>query len=252
MQEAQKLESIGVLAGGIAHDFNNILSVIMGNASLTRRAVEATPANAARLDSIITAAQRAAELCRQLLAYAGSGGFALSRVNLNSLITETAQLLEVSISQMTRLEFALSPALPTIEADASQLRQIIMNLVINASEAIGENNAGTIRISTAVVELPRPDVSDSGPVAELAPGAYVRMEISDTGAGMPPDVLARIFDPFFTTKFTGRGLGLAAVLGIVRSHSGALQVTSTAGQGSTFRIYLPVSQTQSLHPFPAV
>jgi|CXWL01.1.fsa_nt_gi PAS domain S-box-containing protein len=252
MQETQKLESIGVLAGGIAHDFNNILSVVLGNASLARRDVTGTTANAARLDSIITAAHRAAELCRQLLAYAGKGSFSLTRLNLNALITETTQLLEVSISKQIRLEFALVPTLPTIEADASQLRQIIMNLVINASEAIGEHNTGTIRVTTTVVAVPGPVTGDSGSVAELAQGNYVCMEITDTGSGMPPDVLARIFDPFFTTKFTGRGLGLAAVLGIVRSHQGALQVTSTPNHGAIFRIYLPVSQTQSQHPYPAV
>ncbi len=250
MQETQKLESLGVLAGGIAHDFNNLLSVVLGNASLARLEAAETPANAARLESIITAAHRAAELCRQLLAYAGKGSFSLTRLSLNELITETTRLLELSISKQARLEFALTPAVPSIEADPSQLRQIIMNLVINASEALGENNAGTIRLATSVVTLPRPGAADSGPVAELAPGEYVCMEISDTGCGMPPEVLARIFDPFFTTKFTGRGLGLAAVLGIVRTHQGALQVASTAGRGSTFRIYLPVSQAQTDHPFP--
>ncbi len=250
MQETQKLESLGVLAGGIAHDFNNLLSVVLGNASLARLEAAETRANAARLESIITAAHRAAELCRQLLAYAGKGSFSLTRLNLNDLITETTRLLELSISKQARLEFALTPRLPSIEADASPLRQIIMNLVINASEALGESNAGTIRLATTVVTLPRPGAADSGPVTELAPGEYVCMEISDTGCGMPPEVLARIFDPFFTTKFTGRGLGLAAVLGIVRTHQGALQVTSTAGRGSTFQIYLPVSQAQTSHPFP--
>ncbi|SDS66616.1 transporter substrate-binding domain-containing protein [Opitutus sp. GAS368] len=250
MQETQKLESLGVLAGGIAHDFNNLLSVVLGNASLARLEAAETPVNAARLDSIVTAANRAAELCRQLLAYAGKGRFSLTRLSLNELVTETTRLLELSISKQARLEFALAPAVPAIEGDASQLRQIIMNLVINASEALGENNPGTIRLATTVVTLPRPGALDSGPVAELAPGEYACMEISDTGCGMPPEVLARIFDPFFTTKFTGRGLGLAAVLGIVRTHQGALQVTSTAGRGSTFHIYLPVSQTQTNPPFP--
>ena len=252
MQETQKLESLGVLAGGIAHDFNNLLSVVLGNASLARLEAAETPANRARLESIITAANRAAELCRQLLAYAGKGSFSLTRLNLNDLITETTRLLELSISKQARLEFALAPGLSTIEADASQLRQIIMNLVINASDALGENHAGIIRLSTTVVTLPRPGAGDSGAVAELAPGAYVCMEITDTGCGMSPEVLARIFDPFFTTKFTGRGLGLAAVLGIVRTHQGALKVTSVAGQGSTFRIHLPVSQTQTSHPFSRV
>ncbi len=252
MQETQKLESLGVLAGGIAHDFNNLLSVILGNASLARLEAAETPANAARLDSIVTAANRAADLCRQLLAYAGKASFSLTRLNLNELITETTRLLELSISKQARLEFALTPVLPPIEADASQLRQIIMNLVINASEAIGDQSAGTIRLATTVVRLPLPGAPETGPDASLPPGPYVCVEISDTGCGMPPEVLNRIFDPFFSTKFTGRGLGLAAVLGIVRTHGGSLRVFSTAGKGSTFRIYLPVSQAQTQHPFPTV
>jgi PAS domain S-box-containing protein len=249
MQETQKLESLGVLAGGIAHDFNNLLSVVLGNASLARLEAAETPANAARLDSIITAANRAAELCRQLLAYAGKGSYSIVRLNLNELITETTRLLELSISKQAKLEYALAPALPTIEADASQLRQIVMNLVINASDALGEHTAGVIRLMTSVVHLPLRTADSPGPEAELAPGPYVCMEISDTGCGMTPEVLARIFDPFFSTKFTGRGLGLAAVMGIVRTHNGALRVFSTPGKGSTFRIYLPVSQTQTTHPF---
>ncbi len=252
MRETQKLESLGVLAGGIAHDFNNLLSVVLGNASLARLEAAETPANAARLDSIMTAANRAAELCRQLLAYAGKGSYSIVRVNLNEMITETTRLLELSISKQAKLEFSLAPNLPAIEADASQLRQIIMNLVINASEALGEQEAGVIRLTTSVVQLPLPGPGNPGPDAELAPGDYVCTEVSDTGCGMPPEVLARIFDPFFSTKFTGRGLGLAAVVGIVRTHNGGLRVFSTPGQGSTFRIYLPVSQTQTMHPFGAL
>ena len=238
MRETQKLESLGVLAGGIAHDFNNLLSVVLGNASLARLEAAETSANAARLDSIVTAANRAAELCRQLLAYAGKGSYSISRLNLNELITETTRLLELSISKQAKLEFALAPTLPAIEADASQLRQIIMNLVINASEAMGDQQAGVIRLATSVVKLPL--AANLGPDAELAPGDYVCMEISDTGCGMSAEVLARIFDPFFSTKFTGRGLGLAAVVGIVRTHNGGLRVFSTPGKGSTFRVFLPV------------
>ena len=249
MRETQKLESLGVLAGGIAHDFNNLLSVVLGNASLARLEAAETSANAARLDSIVTAANRAAELCRQLLAYAGKGSYSISRLNLNELITETTRLLELSISKQAKLEFALAPTLPAIEADASQLRQIIMNLVINASEAMGDQQAGVIRLATSVVKLPL--AANLGPDAELAPGDYVCMEISDTGCGMSAEVLARIFDPFFSTKFTGRGLGLAAVVGIVRTHNGGLRVFSTPGKGSTFRVFLPVSQAQTTPPFGA-
>ena len=248
MLEAQKLESLGVLAGGIAHDFNNLLTVILGNCSLAQMDASVSPANQVRFASIITSTSRAAELCHQLLAYAGKGSFMIERINLNEMITETTRLLELSISKQARLEFDLAPALLRIEADPTQIRQVIMNLVINASEAHGET-PGVIRLTTKVITLPQPSLSGSGPVSELTPGDYVYLEIADTGSGMTPEVLTRIFDPFFTTKFTGRGLGLAAVLGIVRTHGGTLQVQSTPGQGSIFQIYLPVSQKQTSHPF---
>ena len=246
MQEAQKLESLGVLAGGIAHDFNNLLTVILGNSSLARLECGDSPVNRDRLDSVVTSANRAAQLCQQLLAYAGKGTYHLERLNLNELITETTRLLEMSISKQARLEFALARALPKIEADAAQMRQVIMNLVMNASEAVGDK-PGIIRLSTSVVHLPAPVRSPHLP--ELPPGDYVCVDIADTGCGIQPEVLSRIFDPFFSTKFTGRGLGLPAVLGIVRTHHGALQVQSTPDQGSVFQVYLPVSQTQTAHPF---
>ena len=251
MLETQKLESLGVLAGGIAHDFNNLLTVILGNSALARLDSAASPVNAARLDSVLTAAHRAAELCRQLLAYAGKGSYAIERINLNDLVTETTRLLELSISNQARLEFALAPGLPKIEADPSQVQQIIMNLVINASEAL-EHGAGTIRIATTKVTLPNHDAPAAQKVTEVEPGDYVCVETTDTGCGMTPEVQARIFDPFFTTKFTGRGLGLAAILGIVRTHGGALRVESTPGKGSTFRIYLPVASRQTTNPFGTV
>jgi PAS domain S-box-containing protein len=245
MRETQKLESLGVLAGGIAHDFNNLLSVVLGNASLARLESAGNPANGARLESIMTAANRAAELCRQLLAYAGKGSYSIGPLNLNDLIKETTRLLELSISKQARLEFAHAPKLPTVDGDASQIRQIIMNLVINASEAMADQPAGSIRLATSVVGWPVAGALLPTPDAELPPGEYVCMEVSDSGCGMTPEVLGRIFDPFFSTKFTGRGLGLAAVVGIVRSHKGALKVESTPGLGSVFRIYLPVSPTKN-------
>jgi len=248
MQEAQKLESLGVLAGGIAHDFNNLLTVILGNCSLARIELDESSANRARLDSVVTSVNRAAELCRQLLAYAGKGSYHLERINLNELITETTRLLELSINKQAGLEFVLAPTLPKIEADPSQIRQVIMNLVINASEAVAGRD-GVIRVATGVVALPLA----GGPAAlkDLDAGQHVCVEVTDTGCGMTPEVTARIFDPFFSTKFTGRGLGLAAVQGIVRTHRGALTVESTPGEGSTFKVYLPVSQTQTVHPFAA-
>jgi PAS domain S-box-containing protein len=239
MLETQKLESLGVLAGGIAHDFNNLLTVILGNASISRLEPGISKEERERLGTIVTAAQRAADLCRQLLAYAGKGAFVIERLDLNRVAQETARLLELSVHTCT-LEYHLAPALPAIEADVSQIRQIIMNLVLNAAEAIG-SQPGRIRITTSAVTLRDGDLPDALPAGTHLAGAFVRLEISDNGSGMAPDVLQRIFDPFYTTKFAGRGLGLAAVLGIVRSHDGALTVHSDVGLGSTFRVYLPAT-----------
>jgi two-component system, cell cycle sensor histidine kinase and response regulator CckA len=236
MLDAQKLESLGVLAGGIAHDFNNLLTVILANASFARFDGHE---NDERLANIEVAARRAADLCRQMLAYAGKGSFIVQRIDLGELVHDTTQLLQVSISKKARLKLALVPALPPVHGDVSQLRQLVMNLVINASEAIGDAN-GEIRIAT---RRARPEAPASGAIHsfDVPAGECVCLEVADTGHGMNPDTLARIFDPFFTTKFAGRGLGLAAVLGIVRAHHGALTVQSEPGRGSTFRLYLPAS-----------
>src|SRR6188768_1308711 len=240
MLETQKLESLGVLAGGIAHDFNNLLTVILGNASISRLEPGISAEESTRLATIVTAAQRAADLCRQLLAYAGKGAFVIERLDLNRVAQETARLLELSVHTCT-LEYDLAPGLPAIEADTSQIRQVIMNLVLNAAEAIG-SRPGRIQVTTAAVTLRDGDLHDALPAGTRLAGSFVRLEITDDGVGIPPDVRARIFDPFFTTKFTGRGLGLAAVLGIVRSHDGALTVRSQAGLGSTFCVYLPAAE----------
>jgi PAS domain S-box-containing protein len=250
MLETQKLESLGVLAGGIAHDFNNLLTVIIGNGTLARLESGESAANQSRLDSVIASARRAAELCHQLLAYAGQGGFTTERISLNELVTEATRLLELSIGKNARLEFNLAPDLPRNEADPAQLRQVIMNLVINASEALA-GRPGTIRLTTSALTLGPPDLGVFGPAMEVAAGEYVCLEVTDTGEGMTPAVLARIFDPFYSTKFTGRGLGLAAVLGIVRTHHGTLKVDSTPGRGSVFRVYLPLKQVGTVHPFAA-
>ncbi len=250
MQEAQKLESLGVLAGGIAHDFNNLLTVILGNGALARLETKDPAVTATHLDAILTAANHASDLCRQLLAYAGKGSYTIQRINLNDLVTETTSLLELSLSKQAKLEFVLLPAMPKIDADPAQVRQVVMNLVMNAAEAIGDQ-AGTIRVSTTLVILPRPGIDTIPAMAEMEAGSYVCVEIADTGCGMKPEVLGRIFDPFFTTKFTGRGLGLAAVIGIMRTHHGALRVQSTPGKGTTFGVYLPVSSWQTRHPFTA-
>jgi PAS domain S-box-containing protein len=238
LQEAQKLESLGVLAGGIAHDFNNLLTGILGNASLARLELPLSSDSHAYLDQIVQSAQRAAELCKQMLAYSGQGRFVMQRLDLSAVVAETTQLLRLSISKKAALKFELARDLPAIIADPTQIRQIIMNLVINASDAIGDR-PGVILLSTRRQQVTRADLADTYLSPDLPEGVYVSLEVTDDGSGMSPETLARIFDPFFTTKFTGRGLGLAAVLGIVRGHKGALKVQSEPDRGTTFRLLLP-------------
>ena len=242
LQESQKLESLGVLAGGIAHDFNNILTGILGNASLASLELpEKSPVHA-NLEAITEGSRRAADLCKQMLAYAGKGHFVLRNHSLNRLIEETTHLLQISISKKAVLRFHLDPALPAVKADGTQLRQVIMNLVINASEAIGDQG-GVINLITGVAKVERGYFGTTILAPDLPAGAYVYLEVADSGCGMNAETQAKIFDPFFTTKFTGRGLGLAAVLGIVRGHGGALRLHSEPGRGTTFRMLFPVSDT---------
>ena len=239
MRHVQKLESLGVLAGGIAHDFNNILLAILGNADLAL--LRLPPGSAARrnLQQIEKAAQRAAELAQQMLAYSGKGQFVVQTLDVNAMITEMHHILGVSISKKVEMRLELAQGLPCFEGDATQIHQIIMNLVINASEAIGEAN-GTITITTGVLDYDQETLSRIWLYDTLEPGSYLYLEIADTGCGMDQKTLARIFDPFFTTKFTGRGLGMAAVLGIVRGHRGAITIASEPGKGTSFRLLLPV------------
>jgi PAS domain S-box-containing protein len=238
LQETQKLESLGVLAGGIAHDFNNLLTGILGNASLARLDVPPTSPVQTSLEQIELVAQRAADLCKQMLAYSGKGRFIVQRLDLSVLVRDTADLLRLSISKNSVLKFSLEAGLPAINADATQMRQILMNLIINASEAIGENS-GVITITTGVMNADRAYLTEAFLSPNIPEGDYVFLEVSDNGSGMDAETRARIFDPFFTTKFTGRGLGLAAVLGIVRGHQGALKVYSELGKGTTFKLLLP-------------
>jgi len=252
LQESQKLESLGILAGGIAHDFNNLLTGILGNASLLR--LEFAPAAAATpiIEQVELSAKRAADLCRQLLAYAGKGRFVVQRLDLNRLVEDTTHLLQISISKHCVLRLNPAPALPAVNADATQLRQIVMNLVINASEAIG-TRSGIIALSTGAARLDEAYIATLYQGADVAPGDYAFLEVSDNGSGMDAGTLARIFDPFFTTKFTGRGLGLAAVLGIIRGHRGAIKVYSEPGRGTTFKILLPCADgpAEPAEPAPA-
>jgi len=240
MLHAQKLESLGVLAGGIAHDFNNILMVIIGNADLALMHINNTSPIVDNLHQIEKAAARAADLAKQMLAYSGRGKFLIENLDLNSLLDEMLHMLQVSISKKAILRFNKHQHLPTVEADATQLRQIVMNLVINASEAIGEKS-GVISIFTGCMECDQNYLRNVWLDESISTGMYVYMEISDSGCGMDRETLNKIFDPFFTTKFTGRGLGMAAVLGIVRGHKGAIKIYSEPGKGTTFKILLPAS-----------
>ncbi len=236
----QKLESLGVLAGGIAHDFNNILMAVIGNADLALMRINRESPAVENLHRIEKAAERAAELAKQMLAYSGKGKFVIECLDMNRLLEEMLHMLEVSISKKAVLRFTLHTPLPTVEADATQMRQIIMNLVINASEAIGDRS-GVISVSTGCMECDRNYLKDVWLDESLSDGLYVYLEITDSGCGMDRETMAKLFDPFFTTKFTGRGLGMAAVLGIVRGHHGAIKVYSEPGKGSSFKILLPAA-----------
>jgi two-component system, cell cycle sensor histidine kinase and response regulator CckA len=241
LQQAQKLESIGVLAGGIAHDFNNLLTGIMGNAGLARRAIAAgkTQQAAGLLRDVLAASERAADLTRQLLAYAGKGRFLIMPVDLCKLVSEVSTLIRTSISKKITLVLDVPEDCPLIEADRAQLQQLVMNLVINGGEAIGDE-AGTltVRIRTEHFTERRERPRTEG--FPIVTGDFVRIDVTDTGAGMDSETRSRIFEPFFTTKFLGRGLGLSAALGIVRGHRGAISVRSEPGQGTTFTVLLPV------------
>ena len=238
VREAQKLESMGLLAGGIAHDFNNLLTAILGNVTLAL--LEDPPAPILNpLLNVERAGQRAAELTRQMLAYSGKGRFSVAPVDLNRLLQEMALLLSVSISKTTRLHQDLSPSLPTVSADEAQIQQVILALVTNASEAIGEES-GVIALRTRVVRLSEADVELSVPACPVSPGVFVAVTVFDSGEGMSAQLQERIFDPFFSTRGKGRGLGLSAVLGILRGHQAGLAVRSAPGDGSEFTLYFPL------------
>ncbi len=240
-RQAQKLESIGVLAGGIAHDFNNLLTGIMGNAGLARRAILAgrNDHGAHLLEDVLSASERAADLTRQLLAYAGKGQFVIQALDLCQLVTEVSTLIRASISRQITLVLDLPDECPQIEGDRTQLQQLVMNLVINGGEAIGDAPGSlTVRIRTEHFTERRHRIRTEG--FPIAAGEYVRVDVIDTGAGMDKETRVRIFEPFFTTKFLGRGLGLSAALGIVRGHRGAIGVASEPEMGTTFTILLPV------------
>jgi two-component system cell cycle sensor histidine kinase/response regulator CckA len=244
IRDTQKLESLGVLAGGIAHDFNNLLMSILGHAGLAGLDAPAGSVQGENIRAIERAGRRAADLCSQLLAYSGRGRFLIQALDLAAVIEDTTALLAVSASKKALLTFTFAADLPLVMADAVQMQQLVMNLVINASEAIGDN-PGVIGVRTGVMACDQRQLLEMMRGESLAEGRYAFFEVSDTGCGMSTETRERMFEPFFTTKFAGRGLGLAAVLGIVRGHRGAIQVTSEMGRGSTFRVLLPVGAAVS-------
>ena len=241
--QAQKLESLGVLAGGVAHDFNNLLTGILGNASLALDSVGPFSSVRPLLQQVVKAAERAADLTRQLLAYSGKGRFIVEPMSLSALAEETRQLVQLSVTKSVQLKMNLKKDLPLVEVDAAQLQQLLMNLVING-EAMGEE-AGTVQVTTGTQQLEEGDIAAGFASDQIQPGVYVFVEVQDTGCCMNEETKRQIFDPFFTTKFTGRGLGLAAALGIVRGHGGTIKVYSVLNMGSTFKVFLPVAKDQS-------
>lgn len=252
LQEAQKLESLGVLAGGIAHDFNNLLTVILGNLSLMKQDVQPNTMQYQSLEHSEQASRQAAELCRQMLAYAGRGKLENRPLDLSELIEGSRALLSSAATKHHHLHYHLSTGLPWVAGDSSQIRQVILNLVQNAAEAIPQP-AGTIEILTGVSSLDATQLKHCLFAGNHEPGQYVWLEVRDSGQGMHEEIRQRIFEPFFTTKFTGRGLGLAAVAGIVRTHRGIIQCESVPQSGTYFRVYFPIDPSiQRLIPVQAM
>jgi signal transduction histidine kinase/CheY-like chemotaxis protein len=247
MLQTQKLESLGVLAGGIAHDFNNLLTVIQGNAQVAlARLADKDPVRDP-IDDILRAALRASDLTRQMLAYSGKGRFQIGPLDLRQQVSEIGNLLRTSISKKVALRIEQPSFLSTVQGDASQLQQVVMNLVLNAAEAVGSSE-GEVKVGLGEEEVGGDGGGDLIGRERLPEGRYVRLTVEDTGAGMDPQIQARIFDPFFTTKSAGRGLGLAAVLGIVRSHGGAIRIASTPGRGTRFEVLLPAAGARAQSP----
>jgi PAS domain S-box-containing protein len=240
LRQAAKAESIGLLAGGVAHDFNNLLTIIIGNATMARSALPANSTSRHHLDDALRAAERAADLTRQLLAYAGKGRFVVRYADVSATIREIGELFRSSAPKGVDVRLDLEQNLPLVRADVTQLQQLVMNLVINGVESMTDR-PGTVRVSTSAMDVDEEFLRSADLVQNLAPGHYVLIEVSDDGCGMDADTRLRIFDPFFTTKFTGRGLGLAAGAGIVRAHNGGIIVQSTPGLGSKFQVLLPAA-----------
>jgi PAS domain S-box-containing protein len=249
IQQSQKLESLGLLAGGVAHDFNNLLMGVLGNASLVLMSMRPDAPHYEHLKGIENAARRAAELCQQMLAYSGKGRFVVRPVDVAEVVLGTVRLLEASIAKHVTISYDCPPGQRAVEADIVQLRQIVMNLVLNAADAITDRR-GLVTIRTGGMFCDADYLGSTFFDDRLEPGHFAFIEISDTGCGMDKETRAHMFDPFFSSKSHGRGLGLAAVLGIVRGHRGAIKVYSELGVGTTIKVILPVTElpAQSLEP----
>jgi len=238
VQEQQKSESLMVLAGGVAHDFNNLLAGILGNAELLAIQAPAESAERRAAEAILLGSQRAADLVSKMLAYAGGGRVVAERVDLDALVREMVDLLDASVARQLTLRYTSAGPLPLVETDPSQIRQVVLNLIVNATEAVDEN--GVVTVETGEEFLDRDALRRATYGNDIEPGRYVFIDVVDNGCGMSEHTLARMFDPFFSTKDHGRGLGMAAVRGIVRSHRAALRVTSAEGQGTRFRVWFPL------------
>jgi signal transduction histidine kinase/CheY-like chemotaxis protein len=241
MQMTQKLESLGVLAGGVAHDFNNLLMGILGNADLALGELESSNPAWCNVEQISESAGRASELCRQMLAYAGRGNFMVEQIDLGDLASDMESLLSSLVPKKSEFRITVDEDLPNIEVDETQIRQLLMNLLSNSAEALGEQ-AGEVEVHFGAVEVEKGEKPSVYTGQALKPGKHVEIRVTDTGCGMDGDTLKNLFDPFFTTKFQGRGLGMAAVLGIIRSYDGDVQVESDPGLGTTVLVRLPASK----------
>jgi len=241
IQHAQKLESLGILAGGIAHDFNNLLVAVLGHADLALSDLPDTSPGQQHVEGIRTAAMRARELTNQMLAYSGKGRFVVRSLDLGEVVREMGNLLEAAIPKKVNIRYVTADDLPAVEVDVAQIRQVVMNLVTNAAEAIEAGDGdGLVTLATGRQTLSEESIRTIFFEDGLRAGEYVFLEVHDDGCGMDKETCDRLFEPFFTTKFQGRGLGLAAVLGIVRGHGGTIKVYSELGSGTSFKVLLPV------------
>ncbi len=238
LRQSAKMEALGVLAGGVAHDFNNILSTILANAEFGRRFLPEDSEVQDMLTEIVEASKRAGLFCQQMLAYAGRGARTISQIEIGTLVPKLSNLVTAAVTKKTTLEYELLDQPVHVEGDENQLLQVVMNLVTNAAEAIGENE-GRITVSSDLVRYDENDLRQFESQDDMSPGEYVRLTVSDSGSGMAPETMTRIYDPFFTTKVSGRGLGLSAVKGIVSQHGGTIRVASVVGEGTITTVVLP-------------